>query len=59
VFGDAAARALAARCLSAGDDALRTALRNLRDAGIDECFLVPTTADVTELDRLQGAVALR
>jgi alkanesulfonate monooxygenase SsuD/methylene tetrahydromethanopterin reductase-like flavin-dependent oxidoreductase (luciferase family) len=58
VFGDAAARALAARCLSAGDDAFRSALRNLRDAGIDECFLVPTTADVTELDRLQGAVVL-
>ena len=54
VFGDAAARALAARCVSADDDALRTALRNLRDAGVDECFLVPTGADIALLDRLEA-----
>jgi len=54
VFGDAAARALAARCVSADDDALRTALRNLRDAGVDECFLVPTSADIALLDRLEA-----
>ena len=58
VFGDAAARALAARCLAAGEPAVRTALRQLRDAGIDECFLVPTTADVAELDRLQALLGL-
>jgi alkanesulfonate monooxygenase SsuD/methylene tetrahydromethanopterin reductase-like flavin-dependent oxidoreductase (luciferase family) len=52
VFGEAAARALAARCCAAGDAAVRDALHALRDAGIDECFLVPTTADVAELDRL-------
>ena len=54
VFGDAAARSLAARCLAAGDVAVRSALRQLRDAGADECFLVPTTADIAELDRLQA-----
>ena len=52
VFGEAAARSLASRCCAAGDAAVRDALRGLRDAGIDECFLVPTTVDVAELDRL-------
>jgi alkanesulfonate monooxygenase SsuD/methylene tetrahydromethanopterin reductase-like flavin-dependent oxidoreductase (luciferase family) len=54
VFGEAAARALAARCLAAGEDAVRAALRQLRDAGADECFLVPTSADAAELDRLRA-----
>ncbi len=58
IFGAAAAKALAARCLCAGDAALRSALRDLRNAGIDECYLVPTTADVTELDRVLDAVDL-
>jgi hypothetical protein len=57
VFGDAAAQALATRCLAAGEAALRSALRQLRDAGVDECFLVPTTADIAELDRLQALLA--
>jgi alkanesulfonate monooxygenase SsuD/methylene tetrahydromethanopterin reductase-like flavin-dependent oxidoreductase (luciferase family) len=57
VFGEAAARALAARCCAAGDTAVRDALHALRDAGIDECFLVPTTADIAELDRLQDLIA--
>jgi len=54
VFGDAAAQALAARCVAAGEGAVRTALGQLRDAGADECFLVPTTADAAELDRLRA-----
>ena len=37
-----------------GEDAVRAALRQLRDAGADECFLVPTSADATELDRLRA-----
>jgi alkanesulfonate monooxygenase SsuD/methylene tetrahydromethanopterin reductase-like flavin-dependent oxidoreductase (luciferase family) len=56
VFGEPAARALAARCCAAGDASVRDALRALRDAGIDECFLVPTTADARELDRLLESV---
>ncbi len=54
VFGDAAAQALAARCVAAGEGAVRAALGKLRDAGADECFLVPTTADAAELDRLRA-----
>jgi alkanesulfonate monooxygenase SsuD/methylene tetrahydromethanopterin reductase-like flavin-dependent oxidoreductase (luciferase family) len=56
VFGDAAAAALAARCTAVGEARVCEALRQARDAGVDECFLVPTSADVAELDRLAGAV---
>jgi alkanesulfonate monooxygenase SsuD/methylene tetrahydromethanopterin reductase-like flavin-dependent oxidoreductase (luciferase family) len=57
VFGDAAAASLAARCTAAGADRVRDALRDARDAGADECFLVPTCADPAELARLADLVA--
>jgi hypothetical protein len=52
VFGEAAAGALAARCTAAGGDRVREAITQARDAGADECFLVPASADVAELERL-------
>jgi alkanesulfonate monooxygenase SsuD/methylene tetrahydromethanopterin reductase-like flavin-dependent oxidoreductase (luciferase family) len=52
VFGEAAARTLARRCLAAGEPRVREAIAAVRAAGVDECFLVPTSADPSELDRL-------
>jgi alkanesulfonate monooxygenase SsuD/methylene tetrahydromethanopterin reductase-like flavin-dependent oxidoreductase (luciferase family) len=57
VFGEAAAAALAARCRAAGEARVREALHAARDAGADECFLVPTSPDVVELDRVAQLVA--
>jgi hypothetical protein len=39
-------------------EALRRAVDGARAAGADEIFLVPTTADVTELDRTRDALGL-
>jgi alkanesulfonate monooxygenase SsuD/methylene tetrahydromethanopterin reductase-like flavin-dependent oxidoreductase (luciferase family) len=52
VFGDAAAGALARRCAAAGEARVRAAIDAVRAAGADECFLVPTSADPSELTRL-------
>jgi alkanesulfonate monooxygenase SsuD/methylene tetrahydromethanopterin reductase-like flavin-dependent oxidoreductase (luciferase family) len=57
VFGDAAAAALAARCRAAGEARVREAIAQARAAGVDECFLVPTHADPTDLDRFAQLVA--
>jgi alkanesulfonate monooxygenase SsuD/methylene tetrahydromethanopterin reductase-like flavin-dependent oxidoreductase (luciferase family) len=42
-----------------GDDALRRALDNSEAAGYDEFMLVPTTADVAELERVQAVLDQR
>jgi len=39
-------------------EALRTAVSTLADLGCDELFLVPTTADVTELARTRDALGI-
>jgi alkanesulfonate monooxygenase SsuD/methylene tetrahydromethanopterin reductase-like flavin-dependent oxidoreductase (luciferase family) len=52
VFGDELAAALARACTAAGPDAIRRAVDAARAAGFDEIQLVPTTTDVTELDRM-------
>ncbi|MDH3685851.1 MAG: LLM class flavin-dependent oxidoreductase [Myxococcales bacterium] len=57
VFGEAAATALSALCLAAGEERLRDLLAQLRDAGADEVLLVPTTADPAELARTEEILA--
>jgi len=56
VFGAAPASALARRCRAAGAAALREALAAARDAGADEVLLVPTSADLAELERTLDAI---
>jgi alkanesulfonate monooxygenase SsuD/methylene tetrahydromethanopterin reductase-like flavin-dependent oxidoreductase (luciferase family) len=59
VFGAAPARALAGRCSAAGAPALRAALAAAQDAGADEVLLVPTCADLAELERTLDAIGSR
>jgi len=42
-----------------GEDALRRVLDNAEAAGFDEFMLVPTTADLTELDGVEAVLARR
>jgi alkanesulfonate monooxygenase SsuD/methylene tetrahydromethanopterin reductase-like flavin-dependent oxidoreductase (luciferase family) len=56
IFGDDMARALAERTTAHTPEALRDAVDALTDAGCDELFLVPTTADPDELDRTRDAL---
>ena len=59
VFGDELADAMADICTCAGPDALLRAVDAAEEAGMDEIQLVPTSADLGELDRLAEVLALR
>ncbi len=56
IFGDAIGEGAAGMVSCFGADALRRAVDNARDAGADEFFLVPTSADPAELDRTRDAL---
>jgi alkanesulfonate monooxygenase SsuD/methylene tetrahydromethanopterin reductase-like flavin-dependent oxidoreductase (luciferase family) len=56
VFGPELADALAAGCTASSPDTVRRALDDLGELGYDEVQLVPTTADLRELDRLGDVV---
>ena len=56
VFGPELADALASSCTVAGDDGVLRAVEACREAGFDEIQLVPTSADLGELDRLTAIV---
>ena len=56
IFGDAIGQGAASMATCFGADALRQAVTNARDAGADEYFLVPTTADPDELARTVDAL---
>jgi alkanesulfonate monooxygenase SsuD/methylene tetrahydromethanopterin reductase-like flavin-dependent oxidoreductase (luciferase family) len=56
LFGEAPARAMAKRCRVSSPAAFRDAARAIRDLGADELILVPTTTDVSELDRTLEAL---
>ena len=56
VFGDDVARWSADNVACSSPESLRKAVDNARDAGADEFFLVPTTADPAELDRTREAL---
>lgn len=53
VFGDAMANGVAGAMTRHTPEAVSEAIENLRRAGSDEIFLVPTTADLTEIERVQ------
>lgn len=50
IFGDEVAELMAATCSVNSVGALRDAVARLEEAGCDELLLVPTSADVSELD---------
>jgi alkanesulfonate monooxygenase SsuD/methylene tetrahydromethanopterin reductase-like flavin-dependent oxidoreductase (luciferase family) len=52
IFGDGFATAMADACSASSATAVRDAIRRLEDAGCDELILVPTSADLDELDQL-------
>ena len=56
IFGEEVGRWAAQQAACFTPDALRRAVDNVRDAGADEFFLVPTTADPAELDRTLDAL---
>ncbi len=56
VFGPELADALAASCTAHGPDAVLRALTTMAELGYDEVQLVPTTTDLTELDRLAEVI---
>jgi alkanesulfonate monooxygenase SsuD/methylene tetrahydromethanopterin reductase-like flavin-dependent oxidoreductase (luciferase family) len=58
IYGDDMATAMAGACNVSRPDALRAAVADAADAGCDELFLVPTSADPTELDRTRDALGL-
>jgi alkanesulfonate monooxygenase SsuD/methylene tetrahydromethanopterin reductase-like flavin-dependent oxidoreductase (luciferase family) len=59
VFGEAAGRAMAQSVTRATPDAVRQALDNLEAAGCEECFLVPATAELAEVERAAEVVSGR
>jgi alkanesulfonate monooxygenase SsuD/methylene tetrahydromethanopterin reductase-like flavin-dependent oxidoreductase (luciferase family) len=59
VFGEAAARALASAVTRSAPDAVRGALDNLEAGGCEECFLVPATAELAEVERAAEIVSRR
>jgi alkanesulfonate monooxygenase SsuD/methylene tetrahydromethanopterin reductase-like flavin-dependent oxidoreductase (luciferase family) len=58
IFGEEVGKWAASSVACFTPDALRRALDNARGAGADEFFLVPTTADPSELDRTREALSL-
>ncbi len=57
IFGAEVAEAMASMCTSAGPDAVRAGVEAAAAAGFDEIQLVPTTADLRELDALTDLLA--
>jgi len=55
-FGDRAARAMAALCRLSDPGAMREIFAALSETRCNEIVLVPTTVDISELDRLTAAV---
>ena len=58
VFGEDLARDLAATTSCHSPEALREAVQVLDELQCDELFLVPTTTDITELDRTRDALGI-
>jgi alkanesulfonate monooxygenase SsuD/methylene tetrahydromethanopterin reductase-like flavin-dependent oxidoreductase (luciferase family) len=58
IFGEDLARGLADATTCSSPEALRQAVESLRELECDELFLVPTTTDVTELDRTREALGI-
>ncbi|MCD9622962.1 LLM class flavin-dependent oxidoreductase [Rhabdothermincola salaria] len=58
IFDEGLARSMAEAMTCHTPEALRAAVDTCADLGCDELFLVPTTVDVTELDRTREALGL-
>jgi alkanesulfonate monooxygenase SsuD/methylene tetrahydromethanopterin reductase-like flavin-dependent oxidoreductase (luciferase family) len=58
IFGEDAGRFGAQSVACFTPEALRRAVDDIRSAGADELFLVPTTADPAELDRTRAALGI-
>ncbi len=58
IFGDELAQAMASSASCHTPRALADAVGALEQLGCDELFLVPTTTDVTELDRTRDALGI-
>jgi alkanesulfonate monooxygenase SsuD/methylene tetrahydromethanopterin reductase-like flavin-dependent oxidoreductase (luciferase family) len=58
IFGEEIAAWAASTVACHTPDTLRRAVDNARDAGADEFFLVPTTAEPGELDRTRDALGI-
>jgi alkanesulfonate monooxygenase SsuD/methylene tetrahydromethanopterin reductase-like flavin-dependent oxidoreductase (luciferase family) len=58
-FGEHAAEAMAALCRLSDPGAMRETLAALSETGCSEIVLVPTTTDITELDRLLAVTTSR
>ncbi len=57
VAGDAVARLIAETMTCSTPDTVRRALDALQATGVDECFLVPATPELVEIERLSRLVA--
>ena len=58
IFGEEVGTMMASMLTTNTPDALATAVTTLESLGCDELFLVPTTTDVTELDRTRDALGI-
>lgn len=58
IFGDEVATMMSLMLSTSTPEALRRAVETLEGLGCDELFLVPTTTDVTELDRTRDALGI-
>jgi hypothetical protein len=58
IFDEGFARSLAETAPVHTPEALREAVDAAHDAGCDELFLVPTSADPAELDRTREALGI-
>jgi hypothetical protein len=58
IFGEEVGRWAAESVACHTPDALSRAIDNARDAGADEFFLVPTTAEPEELNRIREALGI-
>ena len=56
VFGDDQAQATAATMTRFNEANIVEALQGMRDLGVDELFLVPATADLTEVERIESVL---
>ena len=58
IFGEEVGTMMASMLATSTPESLRNAVETLESLGCDELFLVPTTADVTELDRTRDALGI-
>jgi hypothetical protein len=57
IFGEEFATAMSQACSAHSPAAVRAAISRLEDAGCDELILVPTSADLDELDALTELIS--